>query len=180
MLFFQRVLKANDIEIILNKADTSTKSGCEQILVEAATLGAVGGIFNLNNVQSNNLAIGIHSKLFEDCLKLKAVAYKYLDEVSRELCPDLKYFVAFSSVTSGRGLPGQSNNGMSNAIVERIMEQRHECGLPAKAIQWSLLRTDGLIADNDIYDVLSHKNCLETIDVFFSIDEPIVSSMSKV
>ncbi|CAO1406157.1 unnamed protein product [Diamesa hyperborea] len=175
-----RVLKANDVEIVLNKADTSTKSGCEQIIVEAATLGAVGGIFNLNNVQSNHLAVGIHSKLFQDCLKLRANAYKYLDEISRELCPNLQYFVAFSSVTSGRGLPGQSNNGMANAINERIMEQRHECGLPAKAIQWSLLRADGFIVDNDIYDVLSHESVLETIDGLFVIDDSVVSSLSKV
>lgn len=173
-------MKANDIEIILNKDDTSNKSGCEQILVEAATLGAVGGIFYLNNVQSNNLTIGLHSKIFKDCLKMKTIGFKYLDEVSRQLCPNLQYFVAFSSVTSGRGLPGQSNNGMSNAVVEKIMEQRYGCGLPAKAIQWCLLKDDGLIADNDIYDVLSHVNFLEIIDVFFGIDDPIVSGMSKV
>lgn len=131
-------------------------------------------------MQSNNLAIGLHSNLFQDCLKLKANAYKYLDGFSRELCPILQYFVAFSSVTSGRGLSGQSNNGMANAINERIMEQRHGCGLPAKAIQWSLLRADGLIVDNDIYDVLSNENCLKTIDTFFGIDDSIVSSMSNV
>lgn len=126
------------------------------------------------------MAIGIHSKLFQECLNLKANAFKYLDEVSRELCHDLQYFVAFSSVTSGRGLPGQSNNGMANAINERIMEQRRGCGLPAKAIQWSLLRADGFIVDNDIYDVLSHESVLQTIDAVFGIDDSIVSSMSKV
>lgn len=173
-------MKANDLEIIINKADTSTKSGCEQVIGEAATLGAVGGIFNLNYVNENNRAIGLHSKSFKDCLKLKAAAYKNLDEVSRKLCPELQYFVAFSSVTSGRGNAGQSHFGMATSIVERIMEQRYRCGLPAKAIQWSLMRGGNLIDDDNIYDVFNNTNYSEIMDVFFGIDDPIVSCMNIV
>lgn len=50
--------------------------------------------------------------------------------VTREACPELDYFVAFSSVSCGRGNAGQSNYGFANSTMERICEQRRHDGLP--------------------------------------------------
>ena len=50
--------------------------------------------------------------------------------VTREACPELDYFVAFSSVSCGRGNAGQSNYGCANSTMERICEQRRHDGLP--------------------------------------------------
>lgn len=61
------------------------------------------------------------------------------DELSRKLAPQLRYFVVFSSVSCGRGNAGQTNYGMANSVMERIVEQRKRDGLPAKAIQWGSL-----------------------------------------
>lgn len=58
------------------------------------------------------------------------------DEFSRKLAPQLKHFVIFSSVSCGRGNAGQTNYGMANSVMERIIERRHRDGLPAKAVQW--------------------------------------------
>lgn len=44
--------------------------------------------------------------------------------------------MVFSSVSCGRGNAGQSNYGLANSVMERIVEKRHRDGLPAKAIQW--------------------------------------------
>lgn len=52
--------------------------------------------------------------------------------VTRKKCPDLDYFVVFSSVSCGRGNAGQSNYGFANSAMERICEQRHHDGLPGK------------------------------------------------
>ena len=75
------------------------------------------------------------SKMFTESLGPKADATQYLDDLSRKLCPNLRFFVTFSSVSCGRGNAGQSNYGMGNSIMERIMEKRFKEGLPAKAIQ---------------------------------------------
>lgn len=61
---------------------------------------------------------------------------RFADEFSRKLAPQLKYFVVFSSVSCGRGNAGQTNYGLANSVMERIVEKRHRDGLPAKAIQW--------------------------------------------
>lgn len=60
-----------------------------------------------------------------------------MDDFSFYICCFwLRDFVVFSSVTSGRGLAGQSNYGMANSIMERICERRKCDNLPALAIQW--------------------------------------------
>lgn len=69
-----------------------------------------------------------------------SLSISILDELSRKLAPQLKYFVVFSSVSCGRGNAGQSNYGMANSIMERIVEKRYRDGLPAKAIQWVCLK----------------------------------------
>lgn len=66
----------------------------------------------------------------------KVFATRYLDELSRVLCPNLKYFVVFSSLACGRGNAAQTNYGMANSIIERIIEKRVRDNLPGKAIQW--------------------------------------------
>jgi len=57
-----------------------------------------------------------------------------LDKASRSLCPQLDYFVAFSSVSCGRGNAGQANYGLANSVMERICEARQAAGLPAVSI----------------------------------------------
>lgn len=64
------------------------------------------------------------------------ISNERIDEFSRKLAPQLKYFVIFSSVSCGRGNAGQANYGMANSVMERIIEKRYRDGLPAKAVQW--------------------------------------------
>lgn len=109
------------------------------------------------------------------------------DELSRKYAPQLKYFVIFSSVSCGRGNAGQSNYGMANSVMERIIEHRHRDGLPAKAIQWGAVGEVGLVADMaedridmEIGGTLQQRisSCLTELDALLTtVTEPIVSSM---
>jgi len=64
----------------------------------------------------------------------KTVGTRNLDVATRELCGNsLDWFVAFSSVSCGRGKAGQANYGYANSVMERICEQRHSDGLPGRA-----------------------------------------------
>ena len=62
----------------------------------------------------------------------KVQSTKNLDKLSRTLCPDLDWFVCFSSVSCGRGNAGQSNYGYANSVMERICEDRLKEGLPGR------------------------------------------------
>ncbi len=72
-------------------------------------LGPIGGIFNLA-VQLEDAAFeNQNATKFAQCIAPKALATQYLDELSRKLCPDLRYFVVFSSISCSLGNSGQTN-----------------------------------------------------------------------
>jgi fatty acid synthase len=62
------------------------------------------------------------------------------------MCPHLRHFVVFSSLTSGHGNAGQTNYGMNNSVMERICEARVREGLPGLAVQWGAVGDVGLVA----------------------------------
>lgn len=125
-------------------------------------------------------------KSFNESLAPKADATKYLDEISQKLCSSLKQFVVFSSVACGRGSAGQSNYGMANSIMERIIEQRVKLGLPGKAIQWGAIGDVGLLVymqerdmDVEISGYLPQRisSCLAVLDTLLTGVDPVVASM---
>ncbi|KAL7037047.1 hypothetical protein ACKWTF_009050 [Chironomus riparius] len=174
------------VKVVVNTSDISSKIGCEELIRESMKLGPVGGIFNLAVLLRDSIFENQDATKFNESMAPKAVATKYLDEISRVLCPELQYFVVFSSVSCGRGNAGQSNYGMANSVMERVMEQRHGLGLPAKAIQWGAVGEVGLVADmqEDLLDMeiggtLQQRisSCLEELDTLLTVNHPIVASM---
>jgi hypothetical protein len=79
----------------------------------------------------------------------KSLATHHLDVLSRQMCPHLRHFVVFSSVSCGRGNAGQTNYGMNNSIMERICEARVRDGLPGLAVQWGAVGDVGLLAEKE-------------------------------
>lgn len=71
---------------------------------------------------------------FKTVCRPKVDGTKNLDAASRKLCPQLDYFVVFSSVSCGRGNTGQANYGLANSAMERICEARQAAGLPGVRI----------------------------------------------
>lgn len=181
-----RVWRDYGAKCVIDTSDISTPAGCLQLIKNAIKLGPVGGIYNLAVVLRDSILENQTPEKFKECLGPKANATKYLDEISRKLCPLIKQFVIFSSVSCGRGNAGQSNYGMANSIMERIIEQRHRDGLPAKAVQWGAVGEVGLVADMmedkvdmEIGGTLQQRisSCLEELDTLLFSDEALVSSM---
>lgn len=162
------------------------KSGCEKLISDAIKLGPVGGIFNLAVVLRDGILENQNETAFRESFGPKAIATKHLDEISRKLCPELEQFVVFSSVSCGRGNAGQTNYGMANSIMERIVEKRFNDGLPGKAIQWGAIGEVGLVANMqesnvelEIGGTLQQRisSCLQVMDKLLASNEPIVASM---
>ncbi|XP_054154157.1 fatty acid synthase-like [Oppia nitens] len=139
-----RKLGAN---VVISTLDASDERQCDQLIKEANTLAPVYGIFSLAMVLSDGL---LANQTPESLLKVfapKVKAITIMDTLSRVLCPNLHYFVAFSSVTSGRGNAGQCNYGYANSYMERLCEQRTNDGLPGLAVQWGAIDDVGVVAD---------------------------------
>lgn len=117
------------------------------------------------------------------------MATRYLDELTRAKRIDLDYFVVFSSVSCGFGNAGQTNYGMANAIMERIIEKRCKDKLAGKAIQWGaigdigagykLLQATKKSNQNQQlfgFNLQNIYSCLKVLDQLLMSPDPIVSS----
>jgi fatty acid synthase, animal type len=166
---------------VVSTADISTESGCKNLIEEAIKLGPVVGIFNLAVQLRDGFFENQTPEKFKESLAPKALATKYLDRISRELCPELQYFVVFSSIACGLGNEGQTNYGMANSMMERIIEERHNDGLPAKAIQWGPVGDVGIVAENDLsFSLLQIQpiaSCIDVMDELLRNKKPILSSL---
>ena len=171
---------------IVKTADTSKYEDCESILKFAEEQGPVDTIFNLAVILKDGIFKNQSSQTFEDSFVSKAWTTKKMDKLSRTICPQLRHFVVFSSVSCGRGNAGQTNYGMANSVMERICERRMKEGLHGLAIQWGAIGDVGLVADmqEDNKELViggtvqqEISSCLATLEIFLLQDRPIVSSM---
>ncbi|CAG4972769.1 unnamed protein product [Parnassius apollo] len=139
--------RARGVRVALSGADACTAAGARALLRQAAALAPVAGLFQLAAVLRDAFLASQTHDDFRAVARPKIDATKALDLATRELCPELEYFVVFSSVSCGRGNPGQSNYGLANSAMERIVEQRQADGLPGLAVQWGAIGEVGLIVE---------------------------------
>ena len=180
-----RMLRSAGVQVLISKANVSKLSEARSLLDEAAKLGPVGGIFNLAAVLRDGLMENQTTENFQQVSQPKVEGTVNLDVASREKCQEsLHWFVAFSSVSCGRGNAGQANYGFANSVMERVCEQRCHDGLPGLAVQWGAIGDVGLIlesmGDNDtvIGGTLPQRisSCLAVLDTFLSQGHPVMSS----
>lgn len=173
------------VTVAIDTNDVTTLKGAQKLLQEANKLGPVGGVFNLAAVLRDGLLENATEAEFKTVCIPKVDGTKNLDQASRELCPDLDYFICFSSVSCGRGNIGQVNYGLANSAMERICEARQSVGLPGTAIQWGAIGDTGLVLENlgDNETVIGGTlpqrmpSCLQTIDFFLQQPCPVLASM---
>ncbi|KAM6951887.1 fatty acid synthase [Aplochiton taeniatus] len=172
------------VQVLVSTSDVSTLEGAEQLIKEACKMGPVGGVFHLAMVLKDGMLENLSPQLFQDVNKPKYDGTLHLDKVTRARCPDLGHFVAFSSVSCGRGNAGQSNYGYANSAMERVCEQRRAHGLPGLAVQWGAIGDVGVVLEtmggNDavIGGTLPQRiaSCLEVLDRFLCQRRPVMSS----
>ncbi|GAB0087173.1 Fatty acid synthase [Sergentomyia squamirostris] len=173
------------VTVVIDKKDVTIEKDAEQLLKESIKIGPVGGIFNLAVVLRDRLLENQQQVDFQEVCLPKIDGTKFLDIFSRSLCPDLDYFICFSSVSCGRGNAGQVNYGLANSAMERICEARQSAGYPGTAIQWGAIGDTGIVIEqfggNEtvIRGTLPQRmaSCLQTMDLFMQQPHPVLASM---
>ncbi|XP_063530101.1 fatty acid synthase-like [Cydia strobilella] len=171
------------VRVLVSLADAATAAGARALLLEAAAAAPVGGIFNLAAVLRDALLENQTPEGFRAVTEPKIEVTRRLDSASRELAPELEHFVVFSSVSCGRGNAGQSNYGLANSGMERLVERRLAEGLPALAVQWGAVGDVGLAAalfgDAEVAGTVPQtiSSCLHTLEKLLLMPHAVASSI---
>lgn len=88
--FFNRIWKTYGVIIKISTAPITTKEGCKQLIEESLELGRIDAIFNLAVVLADGIIENQTPDSFVISFGPKAYATQYLDEFTREMCPDLR------------------------------------------------------------------------------------------
>lgn len=180
-------LKKKGVNIIMSSKDITTEDGCRQLITEAEAIGPVGGIFNAAVVYKDSLYDTQPMSQFQEVCGPKSEASLHMDKLTRTSCPQLDYFVTWSSLSCSRGNLGQTNYSFANALMDSICEKRREDGLPGLSIQWGVVGDVGIVADssnsNDMILLGSQAqrmhSCLDTMDKCLQTSASIVLSYVK-
>jgi fatty acid synthase len=141
-----------------------------------------------------HLAMTLHDALYSkmtenqwnECVRVKVDAAKYLDTLSLELLPNLKDFVMFSSISSLFGNGGQTNYAYANAALEQLGYHRHADNLPAKVICWGVIGNVGYVSNKgkinaDMIVEEQHIDiCLSDLHIIMTTSSPVVSCYKPV
>lgn len=172
-------LENKEITIKVQRVDVSNEKAAERLMRDAIKLGPIGGIFNLAAVLRDGLVENQTAKNFKEVCSPKIKATQNCDTLSRKHCPQLEYFVCFSSIASLGNL-GQSNYGFANSFMERVCEKRQKDGLPALAVQWGPVGDVGMAhrifgnSDN-VAGFVPQKiaSCMKSLDLLLKLSRPI-------
>ncbi|CAB3400922.1 unnamed protein product [Caenorhabditis bovis] len=177
------------VSVLISTLNIAKASDAVELVRQCQSMGSVGGVFHLAMVLRDCLFENQNVQNFKDAAEAKYYGTLNLDQATRNHCDRdaLKWFVVFSSITSGRGNAGQTNYGWSNSTMERMIEHRRADGYPGIAIQWGAIGDVGVILENMgdnntiVGGTLPQRmpSCLTSLDLFLSWNHPIVSSYIK-
>lgn len=148
-----RRLESSGAKFSIVTYDTTTRNGVRKLLDEAVEMSPtreIGAVFHLAMILKDTLVENMSPEDFRKVCTPKIDTCEHLDSIlSNELRHiQLDYFVAFSSVTSGKGNAGQSNYAYANSYIERICDRRRARGQHGLAIQWGAIGDVGVAFEN--------------------------------
>nr|XP_027196308.1 fatty acid synthase-like [Dermatophagoides pteronyssinus] len=172
------------VRVHISQANILTVDGVNQLFKEASSMAPVGGVFHLAMVLSDGFIENQTAESFEKVCAAKVRGTQNLDVISRKVCPDLDYFVTFSSISCGRGNAGQSNYGFANSSMERVCELRRAAGLHGLAIQWGAIGDVGVVSEqmggNNVVigGTMPQRipSCLAVLDRFLQMNDAVYCS----
>nr|CAB3243759.1 fatty acid synthase [Phallusia mammillata] len=171
------VWASQGVHVTVSDNDVSKADEAAELLDERT-----GGIFHLAMTLRDAMFHNQTQRDFELVWRPKCDGIINLDKFTRQKCPNLDYFVTFSSIASYNGTKGQSNYVLANSVMEQLCRIRHNDGLPGVAIQWGAVGDVGIAADRFGESPVagtwpqSIQSCLDNLDKLLQRDEPIVAS----
>ncbi|TJZ99420.1 type I polyketide synthase [Actinacidiphila oryziradicis] len=118
--------------------DVSDRAAVAELLTAVPAEHPLTGVVHLAGVLDDGVLSALTAERMAGVFAPKVTALQHLDALTRELAPDLRTFVAFSSAASLLGSAGQGNYAAANAFMDGLMANRRAAGLPGVSMAWGL------------------------------------------
>ena len=135
-------LRASGAQITVSQLDILDAASTQAWIETANQKVPVKGILFLAGQLNDGLIENITWENFEKALGAKTLGLSHIDRASKQL--NLDFFIAFSSLTSVTGSPGQSNYVAANSFVDQLIAQRNAQNLPGISINWGPWESAGM------------------------------------
>ncbi|MCA9158485.1 MAG: SDR family NAD(P)-dependent oxidoreductase, partial [Planctomycetales bacterium] len=122
-------------EVRFHRADVSIRADVDRVIQGIESDGKpLAGLLHLAGAHRDGAIVNLSWDDFLFTAQSKVSGALHLHEATQSL--PLDWFVAFSSVASVVGSPGQANYAASNAFLDSLMHSRRKQGLPGLSLNW--------------------------------------------
>jgi len=133
------------VQVAVVRADVARWDELNAALAPLAeSLPPVRGVVHIAGIRDDAMLRSQSWDRFETVMAAKVSGAVNLERWTKET--PLDFFVAFSSIASLLGSPGQANYAAANAVLDALMHDRHARGLPGLAVNWGPWQDVGMAA----------------------------------
>ncbi|MEU2065271.1 SDR family NAD(P)-dependent oxidoreductase, partial [Streptomyces sp. NPDC013455] len=139
-------------EVTVASCDVTDRDAVAALLARARRDGRpLTGVVHTAGIADAGVIGTIRPEQVAQVFAPKVTAVRHLDELTRELAPEVAAFVVFSSVSSVFLGAGTGSYAAANAYLDAVAHQRRAAGLPATSLAWGLWdqATGGMAAGMD-------------------------------
>jgi len=140
-----KALRESGVKLLVEALDVTDGAAVEALVKKlTAAHGRLAGVMHAAMILDDGMIAGLEPARTHAVLAPKVAGVDHLDRATQGA--GLDYFVAFSSVTTMIGNPGQGAYVAANGYLQGMMRRRRAQGLPGLAVGWGAIGDVGILA----------------------------------
>ena len=145
-------LRADGVDVLVVEGDVARTDDVDRVLAAvAATDQPLRGVVHAAGALDNGAIGQLDWARFAGVLAAKVDGARHLDRATADA--PLDAFVAYASVASVLGSPGQANHAAANAYLDALAHRRSGDGLASVSIDWGAWSEVGAAADLGVVEM---------------------------
>ncbi|MEU9640306.1 type I polyketide synthase, partial [Streptomyces tendae] len=122
--------------------DVADRDAVAALLAGVPAEHPLTGVVHTAGLLDDGVIGALTPERIESVFAPKVTAIRHLDELTRELAPQLASFTVFSAAASLLAAAGQGSYAAANSFLNALMARRRADGLPGVSLAWGLWQQD--------------------------------------